>query len=92
MLTWKLVVRVTISCSSVCTHFCTSGTFLFSLSAAGKGEEKEGEARGERRGVGRRRRRKEGRRERWEEKGGEEGEVGGGLHVSIPSGNYRRAV
>ena len=66
MLTWKLVVRVTISCNIVCRHFCTSGTFLCSLSAAGEVGGGEGRGRGGKREKG-------GQREEGEE-GEEEGE------------------
>ena len=60
LLTWKLVVRVTISCNSVCRHFCTSGTFLCSLSAAGEGGDRERRERREEGEGGDRERRKRG--------------------------------
>ena len=83
MLTWKLVVRVTISCSSVCRHFCTSGIFLCSLSAAGeRGGREEGGERREEREEGGEERRERKREEGEEERGGRgrerRGEEGGG--------------
>ena len=73
-----MVVRVTISCSSVCRHFCTSGIFLCSLSAAGErrggGRGGRRERRGEKRGRRGRERRERKREEGEEERGGEKRE------------------